>query len=48
MALVRPYDYGTRVQALILLQKKTPMAQIVKDTGYTERTIYGIQKKAKD
>jgi len=24
------------------------MAQIVKDTGYTERTIYGIQKKARD
>jgi transposase len=24
------------------------MAQIVKDTGYIERTIYGIQKKAKD
>jgi len=24
------------------------MAQIVKDTGYTERIIYGIQKKARD
>ena len=36
------------MQALTLLQKKTPMAQIIKDTGYSERTIYRIQKKAKE
>lgn len=47
MAPTRPHDDGTRVQALALLSVKTPMAEIIKKTGYTESTIYKIRKKAK-
>ena len=47
MAPTRPHDDGTRVQALALLSVKTPMAEIIEKTGYTESTIYKIRKKAK-
>jgi hypothetical protein len=39
-------DAGTRIQALSLLQTKTQVDEIVCRTGYTERSIYRIQKKA--
>jgi transposase len=47
MALTRP-DAGTRIQVLTLLQKKTPIAQIIAETGYKERNIYRILKTAKE
>ena len=47
MAPLRPTDNGTRVQALTLLQKKTPILEIMADTGYSKGAIYEILKKAK-
>jgi transposase len=48
MAPTRPFDAGTRIQALSLLQVKTPIEDIIKRTGFTKSTIYRIQKIAKD
>jgi hypothetical protein len=47
MALLRPYDNGTRVQALTMLQLNRPVSEIT-HTGYNKRTISRIQKKAKE
>jgi hypothetical protein len=48
MALTRPFDAGTQIQALFLLQVKTPIENIIKWTGFTKSTIYRIQKITKD
>lgn len=48
MAPTRPFDAGTRIQALSLLQVKTPIEDIIKRTGFTKSTIYRIQKVAKE
>ena len=40
-------DTATRSQVLTLLQKKTPIKEIIKDTGYKESSIYRIQKVTK-
>jgi transposase len=47
MAPIKP-DAGTRIQALTMLQNKTPIAKIIEATGYKERNIYRILKTAKE
>ena len=41
-------DTGTRIQVLSLLQTKTPITEIIERTGYKERGIYKVLKRAKE
>ena len=48
MAPQRPHDSATRAQALTMLQLNCPIKDITSKTGFDRKTIYRIEKRAKD